>query len=565
MLIFLLLILGLSLAPPKAYGWGNGSSDNIKYPYYGLHDVIADMAYQKLRDYNATAASWITEYYLNTGGSKRGDYQYSYGGESENWLSYVDDPDSYYKDWGNHVYYVYNGSQRGAPGRVEQCYGWIVANLTKWMMYGRVPRPIPLNYYANAASMFNASEYLHKAVYAAGLLTHYFGDLSQFGHTDWTKKDHSNPAYNPVAGGQTYHGYYESSMIGDSFIDKVLVDLGSYALKVDKRVRDAEGLTINFSRWVNAHDGNATWYFETSGKSVEVGSTYSQLLTEFVNNYNAGSTYLNSRGYSISLYGSTLLHVSAAVGNITQLLYSAYKEAEEEALILDRDRAATSIGLDPAPSTLLAGEALSPTVTLSTLGGSQVKGQTVYLSVIVNGSSQARYPPVSGSVVTDVSGRASWRYARSLSAGVYRFAAWYLGNETYGGSYLSGTFTVRLISTTLSLTLTPTAYGKAATLKATLKDENGKAVKSASVDFYVDDVKYGSASTDAEGVASLAYTASKTGVFQVRAVYGGGDTYAGSSSEVASLEVYFDYTLYAIGALLIVVAVAVALLIKRRF
>jgi len=60
--LLILLPIGLSLTSPSAYWWGNGSSDSDKYPYCGIHDVIADMAHQKLLDYNATIASMITEY-----------------------------------------------------------------------------------------------------------------------------------------------------------------------------------------------------------------------------------------------------------------------------------------------------------------------------------------------------------------------------------------------------------------------------------------------------------------------------------------------------------------------
>ena len=341
--LLILLLIGLTLLPVKAYGWGNGSSNSNKYPYYGIHDIIADTAYQKLRNYNATAASWITDYYLNLTGSKWGDYKYSFGSSAENWLSYTDDADSYYMDWNNHLYEVH-GTQRGAPERVKQCYDWVVANLTKWILYGQVPRPVPANLYAKASLMKVASEYAHKAVYAAGLLSHYFSDLSQFGHTDDTDKDYSHPSYDPSD--RTYQGYYESGVTGDSFIERIVDNLGGYAFKVDRRVGDVKILAENFSRWINAHDGNSAIYVDKDGGNVVVGSMYRQLLTEFVNNYDEETTYLNARGYTALLYNSTLLHVSAAVGNLTQLLYSAYKEAEERASIVDEDRASTQISLD---------------------------------------------------------------------------------------------------------------------------------------------------------------------------------------------------------------------------
>ena len=55
------------------------------------------------------------------------------------------------------------------------------------------------------------------------------------------------------------------------------------------------------------------------------------------------------------------------------------------------------------------------------------------------------------------------------------------------------------------------------------------------------------------------------GTFQVRARYGGGDVYPGSESEPATLEVYTDYTPYAVAGSIAIVLLIVILLIKRRY
>lgn len=554
------MLILLTLSPARAYGWGNGSSSSTIYPYYGIHDIIADTAYQKLRDYNATVASWITEYYLNPGGSKWGDYRYSFGQGSDNWLSYTDDPDSHYQDWKNHTYEVH-GTQRGSPKRIEQCYDWVVANLTRWILCGRIPRPIPADFYANAPLMLTASEYAHRAAYAAGLLTHYLSDLSQFGHTDYTEKDHSHPFYDPLD--STYHGYYESVSISENLLSKLLNDLGGYTFKVDEMVGNAESLAESFARWINAHEGNSAPYVDKGDGMVIVGSTYRQMLTSFVTNYDAGLMYLGARGYNTTLYDSTLRHISAAVGNITQLFYSAYQEAEERAATIGGGRAATQITFNLA-SSIKVGELPSPTIALSTENGSGFKGQTVHLSIVDNSTSQVKYPAVLGSVVTNMSGKSGWRYGKSLNAGAYRLVAWYIGNETYSSSYASHVFTVRLISTSLSITVSSTTEGKPTTLKATLNDEDGKPINGAAIDFYVGDTKYGSANTDSKGTASLAFTPSKAGVLQIRARYVGGGSYCGSDSETANLDVPMDYTLYVAVGSMAVFTLIVILLLRRR-
>jgi len=95
--IMCISLIILAIMPnSEAHAWGNGSSNNIDYPYYGIHDAIADVAYQKLKDHNETIAQWITDYYLNSNGEKWGDYGYSFNYGSDNWLGYTDDPDSYF-------------------------------------------------------------------------------------------------------------------------------------------------------------------------------------------------------------------------------------------------------------------------------------------------------------------------------------------------------------------------------------------------------------------------------------------------------------------------------------
>jgi len=296
----------------EAYGWGNGSSSSINYPYYGIHDAIADIAYQKLKNHNETMAQWITDFYLNSNDQKWGDYEYSFNNGSDNWLSYTDDPDSYFKDWRNHMHYVHpygTHDEKGAPDRVQQLYNWVVGNLTNWIKNGRPTK----------------SEDEHKATYAAGLLTHYFSDITQFGHTDYTKQDHTNV----LIGSGTYHNNYESRQIGTAFLDQLLPDLESYDFGVDIIIMNPKDISTQLATWVNSYDGKNVSYYDTPiGESVIVGSTYAQMLTDYVKNYDSESSYLGARGYTQQLYQQTLSHIRATVGNLTQILYTAYKVAE---------------------------------------------------------------------------------------------------------------------------------------------------------------------------------------------------------------------------------------------
>lgn len=295
----------------EVHGWGNGSSLSKDYPYYGIHDAIADIAYQKLKNHNETVAQWITDFYLNSDGKKWGDYEHSFKKGSDNWLGYTDDPDSYFKDWSNHMYYVHPYGiydEREAPDRVQQLYNWIIGNLTNWIKNGRPTR----------------SEDEHKAAYSAGLLTHYFSDITQFGHTDYTKQDHTNV----LTGSGTYHNNYESRQIGTAFLDQLLSDLSAYDFDVNI-ITNPKDIAIQLATWVNSYDGTTVLYYDApAGKYVTVGSTYAQMLTDYVNNYDSGLKYLGAKGYTQQLYQQTLSHIRATVGNLTRILYTAYKVAE---------------------------------------------------------------------------------------------------------------------------------------------------------------------------------------------------------------------------------------------
>jgi hypothetical protein len=102
-----------------------------------------------------------------------------------------------------------------------------------------------------------------------------------------------------------------------------------------------------------------------------------------------------------------------------------------------------------------------------------------------------------------------------------------------------------------------------------LKDEDGNPIQGVNMDFQIYDgtswTSIGSASTDSSGIASLSYTPSSTGSFQVKAVFGGTTNYASSSSSSANLNVGMDYTLYYVVAVIIVVVVlgAVGYLVFR--
>gem|GEM_PF-1450909 len=312
MLFLMLCIFAQCLT--NASAWGNGSGSNSTYPYYGIHDIIADIAYKTLKNYNSTYVQYITNWYMQNSS----DFENSFNAGSsspsahDNYLAYTDDPDSSIQDWDNHLYYVHVGSSKGAPGRVAQLYNYLVSNLT-W-------------YIKNGTQKWCKEE--HYAAYYAGILSHYLVDMTQYGHTDHTEKDHSHPSYDPE--GTTYHDYYESANWGTQGLSAIISALNAQSYTISQ-ISDAYNLTVNLAKWVNAHNGTTASFKDTDGSNYTLGSTYVYMLTRFVSQYDAGTTYNGMRGYDTVLWNLTVQHLRAAVENFTSVLYSAYKQALQNA------------------------------------------------------------------------------------------------------------------------------------------------------------------------------------------------------------------------------------------
>jgi len=309
-IVFLLIFVFTPLPAQRVGGWGNGFSSNSEFPSYGIHDAIAEYAYKKLSSYNETMAKWITDWYIEYGGDW--DYGFNEGNliprKGDNFLAYTDDPDSYYNDWENHYYEIHNGARNGAPSRIWELYNRTVENLTLWITSG----------------MQRGEQHEHMAAYNAGLLTHYFIDITQYGHTDYTEKDHSYPASDPAGTNITYHSYYESTGWNTTALKNLTSDLENYTFQVDVHVSDPSILAVNNAEWVNSRDGKTGIFNNTV-----VGSTYQSMAENFTLNYDSNVSYNEMRGYNTYLWNMTMENLRSGLKNITRLLYSVYVDAED--------------------------------------------------------------------------------------------------------------------------------------------------------------------------------------------------------------------------------------------
>ncbi len=133
--------------------------------------------------------------------------------------------------------------------------------------------------------------------------------------------------------------------------------------------------------------------------------------------------------------------------------------------------------------------------------------------------------------------------------------------------------TISQFNTSLTIDVPSTPQGipfsSECTIEATLKDENDNPLQNFDIDFYVcgtDCMDWiGTAKTDSNGVASLTYTFSRAGTYNITAMFSGTTSYVKSSSENVDI-IIIDYTPYLVGGGLIAVAIigVVGYIVFRR-
>nr|WP_302579022.1 hypothetical protein [Methanobrevibacter arboriphilus] len=159
--------------------------------------------------------------------------------------------------------------------------------------------------------------------------------------------------------------------------------------------------------------------------------------------------------------------------------------------------------------------------------------------------------------VTVSNGKAIFNWTVSGSNGPCEIFANYLGSETYISSSTAEIFTINTTNTNqtnntnntnstnstgnntngsttkkdskLYLSNFKGNYGKTTVLKATLKDNSGKAIVGRYVKFYVNNKYVGQAKTNSQGIASLNYKVASTGSLAVKTTFASDNSYKSSS------------------------------------
>jgi len=145
---------------------------------------------------------------------------------------------------------------------------------------------------------------------------------------------------------------------------------------------------------------------------------------------------------------------------------------------------------------------------------------------------------VVGTALTDASGTARLTLGSPIAPGVHSLDVAFAGDGNFNASGASATIAVKA-ATTLSQKSVSGNMGSAVNLAATLtRTVGGALLANKTVTFYVDGASVGTATTDANGVATLSYTITQTaGKFALKANFDGDNDYLASSFTRASLVV----------------------------
>ena len=131
-----------------------------------------------------------------------------------------------------------------------------------------------------------------------------------------------------------------------------------------------------------------------------------------------------------------------------------------------------------------------------------------------------------GTATTNGSGTATLQYLIA-NTGTGSIVAQFLGDSAYASS--NGNSNIVILLTSTNIAVNPTAGCKLdkVNLITTLKDNNGNNLNGKTINYYINGVSVGSATTNTNGIATYPYTITQnTGTYTITATYPGDTTYS---------------------------------------
>lgn len=338
-LSFILNLWVMRDSQSDAAAWYDGEPLSDAYPNYGIQDIIADEAYKLLKKHYPEEADYITYWYLQDGADDWDD-SFDEGNmfphEHDNFLAYIDGAPT--GDMEN--YFIHNSKgweNTDAAQEVQKYVNYTIQNLTTWMLQG----------------MENGSKYQHRAVRWLAWMSHLVGDMSQFGHTDYSRWDQAaHPIYDPDDG--TYQLYYERFIWTDEAMDALIDDFENLAFLIPEPpvAGDIHIATANLAKWVNTRDQPSVTFTDDPpgypSADITVGPTYKEMMETFRYNWDYQKTYKGVYGMNATLWNLTLQNIAAAAENLTAMYISIYQESYARFIEKSPELTVLDLSMDPA-------------------------------------------------------------------------------------------------------------------------------------------------------------------------------------------------------------------------
>lgn len=177
-------------------------------------------------------------------------------------------------------------------------------------------------------------------------------------------------------------------------------------------------------------------------------------------------------------------------------------------------------------NTTSTGESTNLTANLQDFFGNPLVNKVV--SFMVNGT-------IVGNATTDNNGLVNLSY-NPLNIGEYVLTAIFDGDNLYNNSNSSSKLTILPVSTKILLDNASGIVGHDISLKAYLKDVDGKPISNKMVSFMINGTVVGNATTDSSGLANLSYILTNAGSYSLSAGFAG-DTFHVASNNSSTLSV----------------------------
>jgi len=242
-----------------------------------------------------------------------------------------------------------------------------------------------------------------------------------------------------------------------------------------------------------------------------------QTIHFYIDNVFVGNAITDSSGTA------TLSHViTDSIGShnvVAKFVIGTYISASQGTSTLQVNLMPTNLVVKSAAG--LEDSLVNLVATLTDTNGQAVAGKSVLFSIDGN----------TVSALTNTNGVATLSHKVTESLGPHTILATFTKDDTYDASSDSNTLTAGIIPTSMVVSAVNGATNSLVNLVATLTDNNNQGISGKSLEFFVDDISQGKATTDASGTATLSHTVSENqGSHIIKATFVKDDKFDASSN-----------------------------------